>query len=114
MLFFFGGGGGRRTDPSAVLSKRHPPSPDALHKPDLVDIVPLVGGRSRIAPRKWVAAAGRRGTDQTTRSGQIGMGAPRRRPYLPGQISPPILYPYIHGTAMAWLDRNGFNSKENP
>ena len=41
-----------------VLPMRHPPSPSALRDPDLVDVVHRVGGRSRIAPWKLMAAAG--------------------------------------------------------
>ena len=55
--------------PPFVLSTCHPPSPNALRNPGLVDVVHRVSGRSRIAPRNWVAAAGRWGTNQSTRSG---------------------------------------------
>ena len=43
-----------------VLSKRHPPSPNALWHPGLVDVVHRVRGRPRVPPpRNWVTAAGR-------------------------------------------------------
>ena len=45
------------------------PIPDALRDPCLVDVVHQVSGRPGVAPRSWVAAAGRWGTNQTMSTG---------------------------------------------
>ena len=50
-----------------ALSRRHPPSPNALCHPGLVDVVHRLRGRLECPPpRNWVTAAGRLGyeTDQ--------------------------------------------------
>ena len=52
-----------------LLSKCHPPSPNAPRNPGLVDVVHRISGRSRIAPRSWVTTVGRRGWNQTEWTG---------------------------------------------
>ena len=52
-----------------ILSKHHPPSPDALRNPGLVDVVRRVSGRTRIAPRDGVTAVGRRSWNKAESTG---------------------------------------------
>ena len=82
-----------------------PPSPEAIRNPGLVDVVLRVNGRSRIAPQNGVAAAGRQGTNQTTRSGGTLARTVWAHPgdvrfFFQDQCQPTILYPI----ALQWSD----------
>ena len=90
--------------PLFILSKCHPPSPDALRNPGLVNAVHRIIGRSRIAPRNgWpplVGGVGTRPNALEVDPGQNGMGSSGRRPFLSGPISTSP-YPTSHTSAMA-------------
>ena len=106
--------------PPFVLSTCHSPSPNALRNPGLVDVVHRVSERSRIAPPPPPELGGRRWPlgyepEHTIWGypGQICMGAPGRRPSLPGPLSSPILHP-IAMQWSDWTDRALIQKQKNP
>ena len=86
----------------------HPQTPSY---PGLVDVVHRERGRPRVAPRKWMTAAGRWCADHAmctgVHPGQTVMGSPGRRPFPPRSLS--SLFPTSHRSAMARAYRKSFN-----
>ena len=80
-----------------ALSRRHPPSPNALCHPGLVDVVHRLRGRLECPPPPelgdccWPVGLRDRSSAMGVHPGQTGMGSP----YLPGLLSPhPPPLPY--------------------
>ena len=95
-----------RESPLFVLSKCHPPSPDALLNPCLVDVVHRISGISRIASRNWVTTGG-----LGLEPGRVHWGLALAKTVLvcPGdvqfsQYQSPL--PILHPMALHWSDWN--------
>ena len=94
--------------PLSVLFKRHPPSPQALHNPGLLDVVHRVSGRSCVAPGiGWPPLAAR----VRTRPRDLWVpwpdryGCTRATSTSPRTNVTPLSYPISRSPAMVWLDR---------
>ena len=93
-----------------ALSRRHPPSPNALCHPGLVDVVHRLRGRLEGPPPPelggccWPVGLRDRSSAMGVHPGQTGMGSP----YLPGLLSPhPPPYPIPNAL-------NGMKGRKGP